>query len=72
MPEKLSHLLRQDRRAGGAWLLFMSETNEKRRLAPVPNGWASLPDAELEALCARAKSVPPSPVRRSDDREPDK
>jgi hypothetical protein len=67
MPEKLSQLLREDRRQGG-WLLFMSETNETRRLAPVPQGWASLSDAELEGWCMRARRVPPGPERRSDDR----
>jgi hypothetical protein len=69
MPEMLSHLLREDRRQGG-WLLFLSERNEKRRLAPVPEGWASLPDRELETLCMRARRVPPGPARRSEDREP--
>jgi hypothetical protein len=66
MPEKLSQLLREDRRQGG-WLLFMSETSEKRRLAPVPQGWASLSDPELESWCMRARRVPPAPARRSED-----
>jgi hypothetical protein len=69
MPPKLSALLREDRRRGG-WLLFMSEKNEKRRLIPVPPSWASLSDADLEALCMRARRVPPDPERRSEDREP--
>jgi hypothetical protein len=68
MPEKLSQLLREDRRRGG-WLLFMSEANEKRRLSPVPHGWASLSDTELETLCMRARRA--APARRSQDREPD-
>jgi hypothetical protein len=71
MPPKLSQLLREDRRQGG-WLLFMSEKGEKRRLAPVPEGWASLTDRELEVLCMRARAVPPEPGRRSEDREPPK
>jgi hypothetical protein len=70
MPEKLSQLLREDRRRGG-WLLFMSETNEKRRLAPVPQGWASLSDAELESWCMRARRAPPGPARRSEDHGPE-
>lgn len=69
MPEKLSQLLGEDRRRSG-WLLFMSQENEKRRLAPVPQGWASLSDAELEGWCMRARRVPPAPARRSEDREP--
>lgn len=69
MPQKLSQLLREDRRQGG-WLLFMSEREEKRRLAPIPQGWASLLDADLEALCMRARRVPPAPARRSEDQEP--
>jgi hypothetical protein len=36
------------------WLCFKSAT-EKRRLAPVPDAWAELPDAELERLCETAK-----------------
>jgi hypothetical protein len=69
MPEKLSQLLREDRRRGG-WLLFISESDEKRRLAPVPQDWASLLDADLEALCMRARHVPPAPARRTEDHEP--
>jgi hypothetical protein len=69
MPEKLSQLLREDRRRGG-WLLFMSEPSEKRRLSPVPQGWASLSDGDLEMLCMRARRVPPGPERRAEDREP--
>jgi hypothetical protein len=36
------------------WLCFKSST-EKRRLAPVPNEWVKLPEAELEQLCQSAK-----------------
>jgi len=35
------------------WLCFQS-TVEKRRLAPVPEGWASLDDARLEGLLREA------------------
>ena len=40
------------------WLAFES-AGDKRRLAPVPAGWESLSDAELEALCAKATQAPP-------------
>jgi hypothetical protein len=70
MPEKLSQLLGPDRRRGG-WLLFISEQGEKRRLAPVPEGWRGLSERELEACCMRARGVPPAPARRSEDRHPE-
>ena len=70
MPPKLEHLLGEDRRRGG-WLLFLSATGEKRRLAPVPDGWAALSGADLEGWCMRARRVPPAPARRTEDREPD-
>jgi hypothetical protein len=69
MSPALSQMIGEDRRRGG-WLLFMTETGEKRRLAPVPHGWTGLGDAELAALCTRARRVPPAPGRRSEDREP--
>lgn len=37
----------------GGWLAFESG-DEKRRLAPVPDGWETASDAELLALLARA------------------
>jgi len=39
------------------WLAFES-ASDRRRLAPIPPGWDSLSDAELEALCARAVPAP--------------
>lgn len=39
------------------WLAFESET-EKRRLAPIPEGWTELSDQALAALCARATPAP--------------
>lgn len=42
------------------WLTFESES-EKRRLAPVPAEWESLPPSRLEVLCRMAKPAPPSP-----------
>ena len=39
------------------WLLFQSETT-KKRLAPYPDDWRSMPASELEKLCARARTAP--------------
>ena len=39
------------------WLLFQSAT-QKRRLAPYPDDWRSLPPEALERLCARARPAP--------------
>lgn len=39
------------------WLAFASGEN-KRRLAPIPAGWAVATDAELEALCESARNAP--------------
>jgi hypothetical protein len=62
----------EDRRAGfgffspdlrDGWLTFESDT-ERRRLAPVPPSWDTLPESSLERLCQRATPVPfgsPSP-----------
>ncbi|HET9423854.1 MAG TPA: hypothetical protein VFO55_00675 [Gemmatimonadaceae bacterium] len=36
------------------WLSFDSG-HETRRLAPIPEGWESMPDEELQRLCAAAK-----------------
>ena len=38
------------------WLAFECE-REKRRLSPIPEGWASLPEAGLLELCERAERV---------------
>lgn len=38
------------------WLTFQCGV-ERRRLAPIPEGWASLPDATLVMLAAKAASV---------------
>lgn len=38
------------------WLCFES-TTEKRRLAPIPSGWESLPTDSLTFLCGRAVPV---------------
>ena len=39
------------------WLCFESH-DEKRRLAPIPNGWESRDPTRLEELCAQATIVP--------------
>ncbi len=39
------------------WLCFESP-EEKRRLAPIPGGWATRDPARLEQLCAQATVVP--------------
>lgn len=39
------------------WLAFES-MGEKRRLSPIPDGWQSMPDDALSALCGRAEIVP--------------
>lgn len=46
----------------GGWLCFECR-EEKRRLAPIPAAWESLPATELERLCREARAVPRS-VRR--------
>jgi hypothetical protein len=38
------------------WLCFEG-TSDKRRLTPVPAGWAEAPDVELEGLLQRARPV---------------
>ena len=41
------------------WLAFLCvELHEKRRLIPIPAGWAELRDDELARLCAAADAVP--------------
>jgi hypothetical protein len=54
------HLLAQPEFATG-WLLFET-SGEKRRLAPYPDDWATLPVTKLEALCRSAKRIDPVPV----------
>jgi hypothetical protein len=48
------------------WLAFVSG-ERKRRLAPYPADWETIPIPELEQLCASARAVP---VPRSLDRAP--
>ena len=42
----------------GGWLTFEC-AEERRRLAPLPTDWDTLPDAALEECCERAKAPPP-------------
>lgn len=39
------------------WLVFES-TSEKRRMAPIPDGWDTQPEPDLERLCGQAHPVP--------------
>ncbi len=40
------------------WLCFESSAG-KRRLAPIPSGWESMPPDSLSTLCERATPVTP-------------
>ena len=52
--DKAAHFLPSGMSAG--WLCFESG-EDKRRLTPVPVGWAENSDAELWALCGTAQPV---------------
>ena len=43
----------------GGWLAFQSAT-ERRRLVPIPHGWADDSETQLEAYCGAARVVPRS------------
>ena len=47
------------------WLCFESPL-EKRRLAPIPEGWEFLDTATLQQLCDSAQHVPARRPRRDD------
>ena len=50
------------------WLVFETATeDEKRRLAPIPEGWSDLPDEELDALRRRSELIPPRKLKRQRD-----
>lgn len=49
--------LPEDLRNG--WLAFQSRA-ERRRIAPTPEGWDQLSDAQLEELLERARMTAPS------------
>jgi len=41
------------------WIVFEDTSGgEKRRLHPIPKGWADLPDRDLEGLLDQAQLVP--------------
>lgn len=55
-PERMHASPASDRALGelrSGWITFSSILG-RRRLAPVPAGWANLPSQELEKLCERA------------------
>jgi hypothetical protein len=49
----------------GGWLTF-DTIGERRRLAPVPDGWSDASPRELERLCARGIQVRRTPMSGSD------
>jgi hypothetical protein len=61
-----ARLLAERRRSG--WLVFESDTGEKRRLVRYPPDWLSISDFELAHWCAKAVRVPPAPGRREEDK----
>jgi hypothetical protein len=58
-PEGINRRRRQEPRIAvradlrGGWLAFQYKT-ERRRLAPIPNAWMDMSDAELAALLGKA------------------
>lgn len=42
------------------WLTFESRDGERRRLAPIPEDWATASQHQLAAWCAMASPAPPS------------
>lgn len=53
VPRSTAELLLPSAGMSKGWLLFESD-GEKRRLVPIPDGWADLPVDALEQLCERA------------------
>lgn len=50
------------------WIVFETlDGDDKRRLYPIPTGWAELPDAELAVLLAKAEKVPQRKLRTEKD-----
>jgi hypothetical protein len=45
-----------DPQLAGGWIAFQSR-DERRRLAPIPDGWTHLTDAELARLAEQAESL---------------
>ncbi len=55
--------VRPDLRAG--WLTFEHHTLRKR-LAPIPDGWADFPDDQLRVLCGKARAERRHPRPRAE------
>ncbi len=70
LPPNLERLLGTEGRTGGS-LVFVSDVNEWRALAPAPSGWGNLAEAELAAACARARRVRAGAERPPGDIRPD-
>jgi hypothetical protein len=58
LPDRLERVKLAGNLSGG-WLTFES-ANERRRLSPIPPGWETAPDAELEQMCRTATATPRS------------
>jgi hypothetical protein len=58
-PERRSDL---SARLANGWLAFLAGT-DKRRLAPVPEGWADASVEQLERYCREAQPAAPAPLR---------
>lgn len=43
------------------WLTFEC-THERRRLAPIPNGWEEASAAQLRVYCGRAEAIGRTPI----------
>lgn len=63
VPDASRRMVQPDYAEG--WLTFQCE-REKRRLVPIPAGWADLSAGELEALRERAMVAPDSRPRSPD------
>jgi hypothetical protein len=64
--ERLMSLLPHPERRGG-WLLFESDRGDRRRLAPVPENWRTLPVAVLERCLTEAVPASANERRRRSD-----
>lgn len=71
-PSRTAELMLPQAGMSNGWLLFESDS-EKRRLVPIPDGWADFSVEALEALCGRAaparrvgeSAAPTAPEKRS-------
>jgi hypothetical protein len=60
VPELAQHRITLPQEWNDGWLTFES-SGDKRRLAPVPAEWESLPPQRLELLCRMAQPSTQSP-----------